>query len=112
MMRKSTEAEQAQILVRHWKHVLGLASWRIQVIMEPTLEPQGRVYWEGRMRDATILLRPVEKTSKRDPLEKIIIHELVHLQFAPLGDPPPDWVEDAVERMAWALYNTRHSKGK
>lgn len=96
--------------VKKWQKRLGLLNWRVRAFWEPSLEAQGRVYWEHKLWDATILIKPRVFLEERDPVEKTIIHELVHLHYAPLGDPAPDWVESAVESLTWAIYNGSSQK--
>lgn len=121
MMKKAflkRELRRVDKWVRFWRKELGLERWRIRVCVDPDLSPQGRVYWDGTRTEATIVIRPIDEKSdeKRCPLQKTVIHELLHLLFAELGDPCPPCVEEAVEAMSWVLYaqagKTREDEGQ
>ena len=47
-----------------------------------------------------------------DPLEVVVIHELLHLHFAPLKvqEPLCDAMEQAIDSIAWALYLAENPK--
>lgn len=103
----SMNYESAKTHMHAWQDFLRLNQWRIQFIFEPTLplNIRGRVYWEGQYGDATILINSSYPWEKDNPMEKTILHELLHLKFAELGDPPPDDVEDTVRRLTTLIYD-------
>lgn len=92
-------------IMNFWQERLRL-NWRILINIEPRLPDniRGRCYWEGSLQDATILINPNIDWSKY-PVEKTVLHELLHLLFAKLGDPCPDCIETAVKILTDVLYN-------
>ncbi len=92
-------------MVLKWQRILNLDHWRIQVIHEHRLPKnvRGRCYWEGKMQDATILIN-ANYDWETYPIEKTIIHELLHLHFAALGDPCPNCIEDAVTNLTKTIF--------
>lgn len=107
-MSKITNDQELTEFVDKWAAFLGLRYWRIRAFFEPKLEIEvnGRVYWESKLNDATILINPYLKLEGPNikPIEVVVLHELFHLHFAVLGDHYNSKVEDSVDAMAWALY--------
>lgn len=91
-------------LMTRWQSHLGLSKWRIHLRLEPRLPSlvYGRCFWDGELRDAEIILNP-KAHSKSDLIEETILHELLHLYFSELGDPPPACVEIAVDKLSKLL---------
>lgn len=115
MNRIINSDKQAKKLISQWQKVMDLEGWRIQFFFEPRLESniRGRCYWEGGLKDATILLNPKDSIwTNKYPMERTIIHELCHLIFAKMGDPCPDEIETAVGYLTTIFFNIKKSKQK
>ena len=106
-----TTQEELETFVEFWQPRLGLSDWRIRAMWEGDLEVQGRVYWEAGMMDATILVCPLSESGLmgRDPIQKTVLHEMIHLTYAVYGDPCPDWVENVVNTTAMMIFNANYS---
>lgn len=57
-----------------------------------------------------ILINPDGGWTKDYPIERTIIHELLHLHFAAAGDPCPDYIEQAVSRLTTAIWEMEQEK--
>lgn len=97
-------------LLKRWQSCLRLEHWRIRIDWESRLPSnvRGRCFWEGQLQDATILINPYAKWTECYPIERTIIHELLHLHFAAAGDPCPDYVETAVDNLTTVIWKSRH----
>lgn len=97
-------------LLKHWQSRLLLEDWRIRIDWEPRLPDsvRGRCFWEGQLRDAMILINPDGGWTKDYPVERTVIHELLHLHFAAAGDPCPGYVEDAVGELTTVIWKMRN----
>lgn len=104
------DEKEAKLLLLKWKIVMNLGVWRTHLIYDGELPPlvRGRVYWEGGLKDATILINSNHKWGNW-PVEKTIIHELLHLKFAELGDPAPHYIEDTVIELTEFYYERRNN---
>lgn len=108
-------------LIAYWKKALRLDSWRIQAEYIPNLctaegaEVYGLCSHVADNRTARIQIRAPETpiADGLDPnakVEEIVIHELLHLHFAPFETRSPAEVvaeEQAVWSIAEALYNVK-----
>ena len=94
-------------LLARWQRKLLLPEWRIRIDWEPRLDEntRGRCFWEGSYGDAMILINPCPDCWDKDyPVERTIIHELIHLHLAPAGDPCPEYIETAVRHLTDAIW--------
>lgn len=96
---------------RYWQQVLRLKDWTIRIRFTSVgeINSQGQVDMVAKSASARIIICPYEYTPDglmRDPIEKTIIHELLHLHF--------DWIrtdlnredileEQTIDKLAWAL---------
>lgn len=73
---------QINTLVRRWQKKLGLADWKITVVLASTADEidgcAGTILWETEYHSATMTL--AAELSRAD-LEETVIHELLHLLF-------------------------------
>jgi len=99
-------------LLTYWQHHLKLDDWRIRIDWEPRLDIniRGRCFWEGSNEDAMILINPHGVWTEDYPIERTIIHELLHLIFAKGGDPCPEYIEDAVIHLTMIMWENRKEK--
>ncbi len=104
MAAKGKEVSRAQLrsLVRKWQRILRLQDWRVTVDYDGDMwDDWGEVTWDIEAKTAHIRINPVS------PPEETIIHELLHLHAAPLGDLKgykSDTLEQMIELTAGALY--------
>jgi hypothetical protein len=102
--------------MRSWQRRLGLDDWNmtLQVVRQSEIDPNswGSSHWDVRAKTATIqVLDPRDYNLKgadlRLDMECTIVHELVHIQLAPLGpaDVQVQEREDVVNRIMTALLN-------
>lgn len=93
--------------VAKWKPKLSLMQWNVRVFVDYTLpkDVRGRVYWEGQMEDATIILNAGYDWSKHH-VEQTVIHELLHLSLAENGtrSPAPAYIEEHIHVIADLLF--------
>ena len=114
------DARQAELDARlaHWQGVLRLRDWDVKIRMKRARDMtgasivQGHCSWVLPIKTALItLLDPIDyptDTEWGQDTEKTIVHELLHLQFAPFddfpaGSPHDIAVEQAIELIAAAL---------
>jgi hypothetical protein len=92
-------------LINKWKIKLSLIHWDVRLWIDETLplEVRGRVYWEGQLKDATIVLNKRYDWSKY-PVEQTVIHELLHLSLAETGDPSPEYIEEHIAVLSDLLF--------
>lgn len=85
--RVLTEHEVERVLP-WWCRLLGIGDWRIEVAFVPerALFSRGRmaeVAWNANNRDAAIkMLRPADSDSETYDMERVLVHELVHIVLA------------------------------
>src|SRR5580658_7158433 len=100
--------------LKSWQKRLGLDDWNmtLQVVRQSEIDPNawGSSHWDARAKTATIqVLDPRDYNLKgadlRLDMECTIVHELVHIQVAPLGDTSLEAREDVVNRIMTALLN-------
>ena len=100
--------------MRAWQKRLGLDDWNmtLQVVRQSEIDPNawGSSHWDIRAKTATIqVLDPRDYNLKgadlRLDMECTIVHELVHIQIAPLGQADAQVREDVVNRIKVALLN-------
>jgi hypothetical protein len=101
--------------LKSWQKRLGLDDWnmKLQVVRQNEIDPNswGSSHWDVRAKTATIqVLDPRDYNLKgadlRLDMECTIVHELVHIQVAPLGTAADVQVrEDVVNRIMTALLN-------
>lgn len=100
--------------MRGWQKRLGLDDWNmtLKVVRQSDIDPNawGSAHWDLRAKTATIqVLDPRDYNLKgadlRLDMECTIVHELVHIQIAPLGPADPGVREDVVNRIMVALLN-------
>ena len=100
--------------MRAWQKRLGLDDWNmtLQVVRQSEIDPNawGSSHWDIRAKTATIqVLDPRDYNLKgadlRLDMECTIVHELVHIQIAPLGQADAQVREDVVNRIMVALLN-------
>lgn len=96
-------------LLTFWQDRLNLSNWRIRITYEPRLPSnvRGRCFWEGSREDAMILINPLAAWTDDYPIERTIIHELLHLHFAEGGDPCPPYVETGVHNLTTIIWESR-----
>jgi hypothetical protein len=96
-------------LLAEWQPALRLQHWLINVRYERHLGSQGRVSYNLRSRTAVIrIIDPLdyehENPNFPQDVERTLVHELLHLHFAPLqtrDKSPEDLAEDqAVDALA------------
>jgi hypothetical protein len=105
-----------QKLLDELQRELRLRDWRVEIAYRPNLAADdGRPVYglctplvDGKM--AQILIRdPATPLSPSDPsVEEILIHELVHLHFAPFATSRPAEIA-AEEQAVWALTEALHN---
>jgi hypothetical protein len=100
--------------LKSWQKRLGLDDWTmtLQVVRQSEIDPNawGSSHWDVRAKTATIqVLDPRDYNLKgadlRLDMECTIVHELVHIQVAPLGPADAGVREDVVNRIMTALLN-------
>lgn len=98
-----------QMLV--WRVRMNLQHWRVRLHLEPALgeHVRGRCYWEAKLQDATVLINPLWPFDREYSAERTLVHELVHLKLADLGDPVPDGVEEIVVKLT-DIYMNEYAK--
>lgn len=117
--------DMAQEVLAYWAQVLKLTDWVIDLEMQRGYKIGGtawaRCRWTASKRRATVfLLHPDDADPDDDPMdmEAAIVHELLHIYFAPVCDwigensrvpvPCPGVVDDylieqPIERLSWVL---------
>jgi hypothetical protein len=100
--------------LKSWQKRLGLDDWSmtLQVVRQSEIDPNswGSSHWDLHAKTATIqVLDPRDYNLKgadlRLDMECTIVHELVHIQVAPLGPADAQVREDVVNRIMSALLN-------
>jgi len=100
--------------LKTWQKRLGLDDWNmtLQVVRQSEIDPNawGSSHWNARAKTATIqVLDPRDYNLKgadlRLDMECTIVHELVHIQVAPLEAPDAQVREDVVNKIMSALLN-------
>jgi hypothetical protein len=100
--------------MKSWQKRLGLDDWNmtLQVVRQSEIDPNawGSSHWDVRAKTATIqVLDPRDYNLKgadlRLDMECTIVHELVHIQVAPLGPADVQVREDVVNKIMTALLN-------
>lgn len=117
--------EQAETLCREWQETLRLQDWDIKVKiargngLDLPEGVQGRCEWVLAKRLAFIrILDPVDwdKTILwPQDMEATLVHELLHLHFAPFDDFPEDSqkntaTEQAIVALSFSLVNLKRTK--
>lgn len=108
-----------------WQKRLNLDDWKISVVIVRTgdLKPKtlGNIHWDSDRKTATIrVLDPMDYKLKDqamlDDMEFTVVHELIHLELAPVLSPlqrnEANRMEEehAVNHMAQALLDLNHGK--
>lgn len=111
-------------LVRYWRPRLGLQAWRINIgwmDMQQVIETgnQGQIDYTASVQIAKVRICPLKNKEALDvynPIEVIVLHELIHLQWFFLDNEGHEFnetqyqlFETAIENTAWALYRERHN---
>lgn len=118
-----TKAEQ-ETIAREWIMRLGLEKWKIKGMLDAAHEDfsssdeirAGETEWVAVTRQATIKI--LRKEAYADPeeydFERTLVHELLHLVFAPFYPSTGDCLETVVhmtiEDLARALVDARHAE--
>lgn len=107
-----------------WQRVLRLQDWLVKVQYSRNHEMQsissvGQCHWFIESKEATIsILDPADRRPCNWPHdeEQTLVHELLHLHFAPFAaqedSPAAIAQEQAIDLITWGLINTKRSKGK
>lgn len=105
MAERNEVLTEATKYVTKWRKLLCLEQFTIRLFVDESLplSVRGRCYWESRLTDATVVINQ-NINWKVNPLEKTVIHELLHLSLAETGDPSPEYVERHICLMAELLY--------
>jgi hypothetical protein len=100
--------------MKAWQKRLGLEEWKIALhvvrLSEIDKRTWGNAEWDAAAKTGTInVLDPRDYNLKgsdlRLDMECTIVHELVHIQVAPLEAPDENAREDIVNRIMTALLN-------
>lgn len=106
-------------LCREWQQRLRLTNWRVRIRWANygDMDCQGDVSYNPDHPDARIRIQPLDsKSSFRDPLEKTIIHELLHLHHwwlsqsngANTTEVENTMLEQTIDKTAWALLELKY----
>ncbi len=103
-MAKATKVvSEAEGYVAHWQEVLGLQNWRIVIDATDNRSSTSIAItcWAANYRRAeiTINLSVNEKYFREENLSRSMLHELLHLIFAPLGDVAADEITGTAKRL-------------
>jgi hypothetical protein len=116
--------EEAETLCREWQETLRLQHWDVKVKiargngLDLPDSVQGRCQWVLTKHSAFIrLLDPVDWDKDilwPQDMERTLVHELLHLHFAPFDDFPVDGPKDiaseqAIEALSLALVNLKRA---
>ena len=126
----TTDVEVMRSLCREWQERLGLLHWHINLRIERHFNMPDNIWgncsWTLSTLKATIkILHPedydpdLEGLDERD-MEQILVHEILHLHFAPFDETPKDsdgnfassrgiMQEQAIEQISQALVNLKRS---
>ena len=118
-----TKAEQ-EAIAREWIMRLGLEKWKINCMLDAAPEDflssdeirAGEAEWVAVTRRATIKIRRKEAYADQEEydFERTLVHELLHLVFAPFYPSTGDCLETVVhmtiEDLARALVDARHAE--
>jgi len=100
--------------MKFWQKRLGMDDWNVslQLVRQSEIDPNawGSSHWDLRAKTATIqVLDPRDYNLKGSDLELdmecTIVHELVHIQIAPLEPPNSNTLEGIVNKIMVALLN-------
>lgn len=103
-----------------WQRILKLQDWDVSVVVAPADEmdeAEGLVIWDIHKRIADIKLvkpeeYPIDQMRPYD-MEAVLVHELLHLHFAPFdaktGSPKGVAQEQAINALARALVNLKNA---
>ena len=100
--------------LKSWQRRLGLDDWNmtLQVVRQTQIDPNawGSSHWDAKKKTATIqVLDPrdynLKGTNLKLDMECTIVHELVHIQVAPLDAHDSHTREDVVNKIMSALLN-------
>ena len=109
----------------YWQHRLNLQDWNISVVIARAtdLKPKtlGNIHWDNDKKTATIrVLDPADYqmsvTEMLDDMEFTVVHELIHLELAPVlsefsrNEASRREEEHAVNHMADALLKLQRGK--
>lgn len=121
--------EELQKLCAIWQRRLRLQDWQVKLVVERFWDHQkddelsfARCHWFLHKKQARIsMLDPGDfdpSDFEHEPVEKSLVHELVHLHLAELTEPlekdTPQWraMEQAVHALASALYDLACEAGE
>ena|SRR3990167_3747235 len=116
--------DELQLVCAEWQKRLRLQDWVVKAIIarnKDLLEKtQGTCSWVIQKKMATILiLDPIdypEDTIHPQDMEQTLVHELLHLHFAPFDDetgtPKEIAIEQATDCIAYALVNLHRDKAR
>lgn len=114
--------EELQVACAEWQKRLRLQDWVVQAKISRNRDvgdkSQGHCRWVIQKKMATILiLDPLdypEDTMHPQDMEQTLVHELLHLHFAPFDDevdtPKEVAIEQATDCIAYALVNLHREK--
>lgn len=95
-------------LLAFWTPVLRVQDWQIEALYDPKLEALGVCYADHVYRRAKIVVQPTQ-----DDVEASLVHELLHLHFAPFetegGSSERTEEERAVESLMRGYIDLRRS---
>lgn len=111
--------ENLQQILLEWQRILKLLDWDISVKVVPHREAEeawGNVRWNLDEKFADIkLLDPADQSGGMRPynVEETLVHELLHLHFAPFdattGTHEQRFQEQAINAIARALVNLKNA---
>lgn len=112
--------EDLERLCREWQQRLRLQDWQIRIRWAEMEEigGQGNVSWQPSHPDALIKVKRTEHSREpelRDPLEKTLIHELLHLHYwwierngQQTTHVQDDLLEQSIDKTARALLELKY----
>lgn len=103
-----------------WQRILKLQDWDVSIKVVPHREAEdawGNVHWNFQEKIADIkLLNPADQSGGMRPycMEETLVHELLHLHFAPFnansGTPEQLAQEQAINAIAHALVKLKNAR--